>query len=119
MEKVQILAVGRDPVVLQKLLRFINENPKWEGTGTVDDESAIIIFNQRKFEVILFIDHLSEESEKKLRSVFTFHDPSIIFMQHSGDSTALLASEIQEALDDRKAKLNIMDDVFKEKKPEL
>lgn len=119
MEKIQILAIGRDPVVLQKLLRFINENPKWEGTGTVDDESAIIIFNQRNFEIILFIDRLSEESEKKLRSVFTFHDPSIIFIHHLGDSTGLLATEIQEALDDRKAKLNIMDDIFKDNKPEL
>jgi hypothetical protein len=44
MEKIQILAIGRDPVVLQKLLRFINENPKWEGIGTVSDETAIEVF---------------------------------------------------------------------------
>ena len=119
MEKIRILAVGKDPVVLQKLLRFTNENPRWEATGTVDDESAITIFNQIKFDIILFINELPEESEKKLRSVFTFHDPSIIFIQHYGDSKGLLAAEIQQALDDKKAKLNIMDDVFKGNKPEL
>lgn len=113
MEKIQILAIGRDPVILQKLLRFINENPKWEGTGTVDDETAIEIFHQRKYEIILLIDDLGESSEKKLRSVFTFGEPEVIFVHHHGDSTGLLASEIQEALDGKRAKLNITDDVFK------
>lgn len=113
MEKIQILAVGRDPVVLQKLLRFINENPKWEGTGTVDDESAILIFNQRKFDVILLIDELTEESERKFHSLFSFQHPDIIFIKHYGDSTGLLAAEIQEAFDSQKRELNVMDDVFK------
>ena len=113
MEKIQILGIGRDPVVLQKLLRFINENPKWGGTGTVDDESAIPIFHQQKFDIILLIDNLSEESEKKFHSLFTFQHPEIIFIKHSGDSTGLLASEIEEALDDNKSKFNVIDDVFK------
>ena len=113
MEKIQILSIGRDPVLLQKLSRFINENPKWESTGTVDDETAIEIFHQRKFDIVLLIDEIEAESEKKLRSLFTFSDPEIIFIKHTGDSTGLLAGEIQEALDKRKRPLNMMDDVFK------
>lgn len=70
MEKIQILAIGRDPVILQTLLRFINENLKWEGVGTVDDESAIEIFHQNKYDIAIFIDHLEEASEKKLRALF-------------------------------------------------
>ena len=59
MKKVQFLAIGRNPVVLQKLLRFINENPEWEANGTVDDESAIIIFNQKEIHVVVtFQPHL-------------------------------------------------------------
>src|SRR5665213_1813564 len=113
MDKIQILSIGRDPVLLQKLSRFINENPKWEGTGTVDDEVAIEIFHQRKFDIILLIDNIEEASEKKLVSLFTFNDAEVIFIKHEGDSTGLLASEIQEALDKKKSSLNIMDDVFK------
>lgn len=113
MEKVQVLSIGRNPVLLQNLSKFINENPKWESTGTVDDETAIELFHQRKFDIILLIDNIEEESEKKFRSVFTFNDPEIIFIKHNGDSTGLLASEIQEALDKRKKPLNMMDDVFK------
>lgn len=115
MEKIQILSIGRDPVLLQKLSRFINENPKWESTGTVDDETAIEIFHQRKFEIVLLIDEIEEESEKKFRSLFTFSDSEIIFIKHNGDSTGLLAGEIQEALDKRRNPMNIMDDVFKDK----
>jgi len=115
MEKIQILGIGRDPVILQKLLRFINENPNWEGTGTVADETAIEIFHQRKYDIVLLIDALGEESEKKFHSLFTFNNPDIIFIKHHGDATGLLASEIQEALEIKKAKVNIVDDVFKNK----
>ena len=117
MEKIQILGIGRDPVTLQKLLRFINENPNWEGTGTVNDESAVEIFHQRKYDIILLIDPIGESSEKKLRSLFSFNDPGLIFIQHYGDSTGLLASELQEALDNKRSKLNVTDDVFKDQNP--
>ena len=109
MEKIQILSIGRDPVLLQNLSRFINENPKWESTGTVDDEAAIEIFHQRKFDIILLIDNIEEASQKKLVSLFTFNDPEIIFINHEGDSTGLLAREIQEALEKRRNPVNIID----------
>lgn len=121
MEKIQILSIGRDPVLLQKLSRFINENPKWESTATVDDEVAIEIFHQRKFDITLFIDNIEEASQKKLVSVFTFNDPEIIFIRHAGDSTGLLAGEIQEALEKRRKPVNIMDIMWQasnDKKPE-
>lgn len=118
MDKIQILSIGRDPVVLQKLSRFINENPKWESTGTVDDETAIEIFHQRKYDIILLINNIEEASGKKLESLFTFNNPEVIFIKHEGDSTRLLASEIQAALDRKKNPLNIMDDVFKKESKE-
>jgi hypothetical protein len=38
-----------------------------------------------------------------------------MFVKHVGDSTQILAEEIQEALDKRKKPVNIVDDVFKNK----
>ncbi len=113
MNKIQILAIGRDPVLLQKLSSFMNENPKWESTATVDDETAIEIFHQRKFDIVLLIDQIEGESDKKFRSLFSFNNPDVIFIKHVGDSTGLLGSEIQEALEKRKQPMNIMDNVFK------
>jgi len=112
MEKIQILSIGRDPLLLQKLSRFINENPKWESSATVDDETAIEIFHQRKFDIILLIDEIEEGSEKKFRSLFSLNNSGLIFIKHNGDSTGLLTAEIQEALDRKRNRLNIMDDVF-------
>ena len=113
MEKLQILSIGRDPVLLQELSRFINDNPKWESTGTIDDDTAIEIFHQRKFDIILLIDKIEDASERKLASLFSFNNPEVIFIRHQGDSTGLLAGEIQEALDKKKSPLNLLDDVFK------
>lgn len=98
MEKIQILAIGRDPVVLQKLLRFINENPAWEGTGTIDDNSALTIFSQRKYDIVVLIDHLSKTSEELFQNIFKATNNDVIFINHYGDSTGLLANEIYEAL---------------------
>jgi len=118
MEKIQILSIGRDPVLLQKLSSFINENPKWESTGTVDDETAIDLFHQRKFDIILMIDEFEDETQKKFHSLFSFNNPDLIFIKHVGGSTGILANEIQEALDKRRKPINFVDDVFKEKKEE-
>jgi hypothetical protein len=115
MEKIQILSIGRDPLLLKKLSTFINENPQWQSTATVDDETAIELFHQQKFDMILLIDQIEGESEKKLNSVFSFNNPDLMFVKHVGDSTQILAEEIQEALDKRKKPVNIVDDVFKNK----
>lgn len=116
MGKIQILSIGRDPLLLQKLSTFINENPQWQSTATVDDETAIELFHQQKFHIILLIDEIEGESEKKLNSLFSFNNPDLIFIKHVGDSTEILAEEIQEALDKRKRPLNIVDDIFKNNK---
>jgi hypothetical protein len=115
MEKIQILSIGRDPLLLKKLSTFINENPQWQSTATVDDETAIELFHQQKFDMILLIDQIEGESEKKLNSLFSFNNPDLMFVKHVGDSTQILAEEIQEALDKRKTPVNIVDDVFKNK----
>ena len=85
MEKIQILSIGRDPVLLQKLSSFINENPKWESTATVDDETAIDLFHQRKFDIILMIDEFEDETQKKFHSLFSFNNPDLIFIKHVGE----------------------------------
>ena len=115
MEKIKILSIGRDPLLLKKLSTFINENPQWQSTATVDDETAIELFHQQKFDMILLIDQIEGESEKKLNSVFSFNNPDLMFVKHVGDSTQILAEEIQEALDKSKKPVNIVDDVFKNK----
>jgi len=116
MEKIQILAVGRDSLILQKLSSFISENKAWECTATTDDESAVELFHQRKYDIILLIDDMEGVSVKKFNSVFSFNNPDLMFIHHVGNSIQILRDEIEEALQKRKKPLKIVDDVFKDKK---
>jgi hypothetical protein len=118
MDKLQILGIGRDPVILQKLLRFINENPNWEGTGTVDDESAVELFHQRAYNIIFFLDDVEVQSENKLRALFSHNNNGLMWIKHTGDSTGLLAAEIQEAIEKNRHTINVTDDLFKGNQPE-
>jgi hypothetical protein len=113
MEKIQILSVGRDPVLLQKLSRFINENPQWESTATVDDETAITLFHQVNFDMVLLLSDVNNESINKLTSVFSFKNPDLIILKEIGDSTQILEDKINKALQMKKKSVNIIDDAFK------
>ena len=113
MEKIQILSVGRDPVLLQKLSRFINENPQWESTATVDDETAITLFHQVNFDMVLLLSDVNNESINKLTSVFSFKNPDLIILKEIGDSTQILENKINKALQMKKKSVNIIDDAFK------
>lgn len=107
MEKIKILIVGRDPVVIQKLLRFVNENLEWEGTGTVDDRSAITLFGQIKFDYAVLVDYISEASIEMFHQQFKTLNPEVVFLRHYGDSTGLLASELFDLMDGYPVKLEI------------
>lgn len=113
MEKLQILSIGHNPVLLQKLSRFINENAGWESTATIDVESAIQLFHLRKFDMVLFLNDMANESVNKLNSVFSFQNPDVIIIKDIGDSTQILEDKINKALQMKRKPVNIVDDVFK------
>lgn len=98
MEKLQILSIGRNPVLLQKLSRFINENPGWESTATIDDETAIKLYDLKSFDLVLLLNNLEKQSINKLNSVFLSKNPDLIIIQGIGDSTQILEDKINKAL---------------------
>ena len=106
MGKIQILVIGKDPVVIQKLLRFINENPEWEGTGTVDDKSAVTLFKQTPFHYVVIVDSFTEESLEMFQQEFKTLNPEVVFLRHYGDSTGLLASELYDLMDKNPVKMD-------------
>ena len=99
----EILIIGRDESILQTVVRLVNNDPEWVGTGAATDEDAIEKFHHHHFDVVLLTNGIGDEEEKKLRKIFTHQDAGIIIIQHSGGGSGLLQSEIREALDKRKA----------------
>lgn len=101
--KIEILVIGRNESMLQTVIRLVNNDPAWIGTGAVSDEDAIEKFHHHHFDVVLLTNGLTEEEDKKLRTLFLHQDPDIIIIQHYGGGSGLLQTEIRQALEERKA----------------
>jgi DNA-binding NtrC family response regulator len=113
MKKTEILIIGRNEEILQTVIRLINNNPEWNGTGVSRDEEAIEAFHRQRFDIVMLTNGIDEEEEKKLRAIFTYQDKDIIIIQHYGGGSGLLTSEILGALATRGPSYTIKDDIFK------
>ena len=118
--RTEILIIGRDESILQTVVRLVNNDPEWVGTGAATDEDAIEKFHHHHFDVVLLTNGIGDEEEKKLRKIFTHQDAGIIIIQHYGGGSGLLQNEIREALGKRSAEnkptISITDDALKSAK---
>ena len=94
----QVLVVGRHPEIMQTVLKLINNTPDWEAAGALGDETAIELFQQRRFDLVLIGGGVEPESEAKLRAIFRFQSPLIRIVQHFRGGDGGLFAEIRTAL---------------------
>lgn len=114
MNKIQILVIGRETDILQTVLRLINKNDNWNATGTGEDETAIELFHQHPYDLVLLGGGIEADSEIKLRKIFTLQNPDIKIIQHWGGGSGLLENEIRAALENNEeGNFNIVDNPFK------
>ena len=92
--KTEILAICSHPEILPTMVRLINNNPQWNGTGVISEEEALAEFSQRSFDLVLLGAGMDAASEVRLRSAY----PDLRFIQHYGGGSGLLSGEIYEAL---------------------
>ena len=96
--KVQILAIGRHPEILQTVVRLVNNNPDWQCTGASTDEEALAAFSSSEFRLVLLGGGIEKESEGLLCARFRQLNPAIKIVQHYGGGSGLLSAEIYQAL---------------------
>lgn len=99
MKQIEILVVGRNPEIVQTVVRLINNNPAWNAAHALTDEDAISRFQNQSFTLVLFGSGIEPESDALLRKAFTSHNPNITIIQHYGGGSGLLATEINMALE--------------------
>jgi len=99
MDKIKILAIGRDPSIMEVVIRLINNHDRWNGTGVCRDEEAVERFRDHAFDLVLLTNGITGEEENNLRNIFSKLNPDILIIQHYGGGSGLLYSEIREALD--------------------
>lgn len=98
MDKIQILVIGRNELIVQTLERLINNNPAWNATSALTDDAAIRHFENQSFHLVLFGGGIEPVSDTYLRQAFTALNPQITIIQHYGGGSGLLATEINMAL---------------------
>ena len=117
MSKIEILVTGRNQAEVQPMLMLINDNDDWVPTSAVTGEEAIEKFHQRNFDMVVLINDMGEEEDRKLRKIFTIQNPDIIILTHSSDDNRLLTAAIGAALDkqrqEKKPTFSFVDDALK------
>ena len=109
MKKIEILVIGRNPAIMETVVRLVNQNKEWNAAGALTDEEAIELFHKYPFDLVLLGSGIEEASEIKLRKLFNYQRPGITIIQHFGGGSGLLSNEIMAALNKR----------AKEEKPEI
>jgi hypothetical protein len=99
MDKTQILVIGRNPDIVQTVVRLINNNPCWQATYALTDQEAIRNFAAQAFNLVLFGGGIEPQSDQYLRQAFTARRPGVTIIQHYGGGSGLLATEINMALE--------------------
>ena len=97
-QKINILYIGRHPEITTTVIRLINNNPEWNGFGTMHDTEAMQLFTQNNCTIVLLGNGINPGEESQLRQFFTMQNPSIKIVQHYGGGSGLLTSEILMAL---------------------
>jgi hypothetical protein len=95
---VQVLVICRHAEITETVLHLMNSTPDWEAVGAQEDEQAIEVFQQRRFDLVLIGSNVGPSSEAKLRAIFTFQNPLIRIVQYFGGGDMLLFAEIRAAL---------------------
>jgi hypothetical protein len=98
MDKIQILVIGRNPEIVQTVVRLVNNNPAWNASHALTDDDAISLFENQPFNLVLLGGGIEPESDTLLRNAFTSRNPNITIIQHYGGGSGLLATEINMAL---------------------
>lgn len=93
-QKINILYIGKHVEIMQTVVRLINNNENWAGTGTTDYTEARELFAGNAFDVVLLGCGIDEEDELLLRAFFTQHNPAAKVVQHYGGGSGLLYNEI-------------------------
>lgn len=99
LEKLYILAVGRNAEIMQVLNRLLNAPENWIGTTVTTDEEAIALCSTGTCHIVLLCAGIEREEEASLRERLLLVNPAAIIIRHQGGGSGLLTNEILAVLD--------------------
>jgi len=117
MYKTELLVVGNNQLILEKVLNEINSQPEWNGVAATAGEDAIEKFHQRNVDLVIWLYDIAETESRKMSIIFHHQNPDLVMIKHYAVDSGLLQNDIQTALDKReienKPAISIVDDALK------
>lgn len=104
-DQLNILAVGRNPEILEVMNRLLNTPAGWHGVTVNSPEEVLAAFAHTSFHIVLLCAGVSPEEENKLAAQLSVLNPSVIVRRHYGGGSGLLKNEIQFVLDQENIQL--------------
>ena len=100
--QLNILAVGREPAILQVVERLINGHEGWAATIVATDEEAIAAVDKTDFRIVFVCAGVTAEEEENLRRRLQELRPGIVVTRHFGGGSGLLENEVLAILNAQK-----------------
>ena len=100
--QLKILAVGREPAILQVVERLINGHEGWVATVVTRDEEAITAFGKTDFRIVFVCAGVTAEEEENLRLRLQQLHPGTVVTRHFGGGSGLLENEVLAILNAQK-----------------
>jgi hypothetical protein len=94
MEKLNILAVGRNDDIMEVVCRLINSHTEWTGAAVTEDAEALRLLDQQHFNILLLCAGISAAEERSLVMNALQLQPQLRVIQHYGGGSGLLENEI-------------------------
>ncbi|MCF0060167.1 response regulator receiver protein [Dyadobacter chenwenxiniae] len=101
MADVNILVLADHAEILETIIRLINKNEGWRGTGVAGYDQAEEALKTNKFDLVLLGVGVDDEAEARILRLCESIAPQTVCMRHYGGGSGLLSSEIQHALAQR------------------
>ena len=116
MNKTELLVAGQNRTGFEKFSDLVRKHGDWNIIMAGNDEEAIEKFYRHDFAVVVVTDTISSDEERKLRKIFTFHNPDIIIVKDQHGDKCVLVTEIMAALDKlhvaKKPSFSLVDDAL-------
>jgi hypothetical protein len=111
---INILVIGKDPEILQVVLRLLNQHQPannlaigadnlaggahYHAVGATDPDQARSLFADSDIDLVLITNGIDPTLDASLREDFQTRRPGTPILQHYGGGSGLLFAEIAEAL---------------------
>ncbi|HXB92961.1 MAG TPA: hypothetical protein VNU72_11755 [Puia sp.] len=99
--QLNILAIGREPAILQVVERLINSHEHWKATIVTKEEEALAAFIRQHYSIVFVCAGVTAAEEEALQQRLMAIDPFVIVIRHYGGGSGLLENEVRAILDRR------------------